>query len=120
METALFRQFEKKFGKSWFCSCGGAFQTGWLGSVSIEKGGATAHYFCQLCGREQIFFVSIREKAADADSLVEIPGSQLTSDDVLDIKQELAQASARQIKGLAKAKESAKVTLSKIDHREAA
>jgi hypothetical protein len=118
METALFKQFEKKFGKSWVCVCGGSFQSGWLESVSEGKEGATARYLCRLCGREQLFFISPKEKADDSDPAAEPRRNQLTSDDVLDIKQELAEVSLRQIKGLAKKKEASKVALSKISQHE--
>lgn len=108
MEIAIFKQFEKKFGKNWTCSCGTAFQAEWLEKPTDNKNRTSTRYLCQICGREQRFSLTVTDKTkigVGTDAFA----YQLTSDDVLAIKKETANASFFQIKNLARKGNSVKL-----------
>jgi hypothetical protein len=109
METATFKQFEKKFGKDWVCTCGTSFQIEWLETTSADKSGAIAWYLCQICGREQIFSLKATSQPAKESPTIKIPHQQLTSDDVLEVKKVAAAATFVQIKNLARRSRTAKL-----------
>ncbi|OGY22475.1 MAG: hypothetical protein A2126_04690 [Candidatus Woykebacteria bacterium GWB1_45_5] len=100
MEIAAFKQFGKKFGKNWICRCGASFQAEWLEATVSDKSGATARYLCQACGREQTVSLIETSRKTNSTLAIEIPSSQLTSDDVLEIKKEAAGISFIQIRNL--------------------
>jgi hypothetical protein len=116
MNKLSFTQFEKKFGRNWSCSCGSAFQADWLETVPSEKGEAAARYFCQICGREQIFSLALGTGQRLTPAL-EVPSKELTSDDVLYIRKEITAASPSKIRALAKKKEVARVSVTNVSRQ---
>jgi len=105
MEEDTLKKIEEQFGSEWNCLCGGSFESARVEVVSKTKDTALARYSCQICGREQMFTVPVDlNKEADKTLVVEVPEGAITSDDVLDIKKETANASAHQIKASANKK----------------
>jgi hypothetical protein len=118
MDKEVFKQFEKQFGEEWVCSCGNPFKAEWVETISRNSGSFLAKYHCNICGQEQIFAASegLTEELLE-DQTVKAATSQLTSDDVLDIKEEIAKISRGQARSLAKKKVRVKVPLSKLDSK---
>lgn len=116
MDKEIFKQFEKQFGEEWVCSCGKPFKSEWVETISRNSKSFLAKYHCNICGQEQIFAASegLTEELME-DQTVKVAASQLTSDDVLDIKEEIAEISMGQARGLAKKKVRVRVPLSKLD-----
>jgi len=103
MSEDVFKKFERQFGKEWGCSCGSSFESDWVEVVSQTKKSLLARYTCQICGREQMFAVSITGELGLTDApTVEIPGGVISSDDVLDIRREAKTASLPQIRNMGK------------------
>jgi hypothetical protein len=105
MDSKIFKQFEEQFGKEWGCACGSSFDSSRVDIVSRTKNSMLAKYSCQICGREQMFAVSVGAES----KLVEAPKSNapkgaLSSDDVLDIKNEIAKITLPQARLLSRKK----------------
>ncbi len=89
MTKKTIRAFASQFGKEWQCSCKAPFKMANLEVVSESENSLVAHYTCPKCGREQMLAASISN---DHQHNVEMPllaSSQLTADDVLDIRDEV-------------------------------
>lgn len=100
MNKKVIRQFAEQFGKEWECQCRAPFGVSSWEIISESDTSLLAHYICPNCGREQMLAASITgEKSMDELRTVNI--NQITSDDVLDIRQELKAMKPNSIKGLA-------------------
>lgn len=118
MRNDVFKQFEDQFGKEWSCSCGSSFEADWVEIVSQTESSALAKYSCQICGLEQMFAVSMGGEQEFSQTLaIQIPKGSLTSDDVLDVKHEIAKASLNQIKNLEKRKTKTHIPASRTSRR---
>ena len=103
MSEDIFKKFEGQLGKEWGCSCGSSFESDWVEVVSQTKKSLLARYTCQICGREQMFAVSITADLGLTDTpTIEIPRGVMSSDDVLDIRSEVEGASFSQIRNMGK------------------
>jgi len=117
MSKEIFKKFEEQFGSEWSCNCGSCFEPDWVELVSQTKTSILTRYTCQICGREQMFAVSIsNEKGNTEPSSIDLPRGVVTSDDTIDIREELNKMSFKQIRLLDKKKIRARVTSSKITH----
>ena len=115
MEEDAIKQIKEQFGREWNCSCGGSFESARVEVISKTKNTLLARYSCQICGREQMFTVPADlDRGTDKTPAVEVPDGAITSDDVLDIKREVAEVSIVQIKALGKKKTLVKSQASKI------
>ena len=92
-------QFQKQFGKYLNCSCKTPLDLGKLEIVSETENTILAHYLCPNCGREQTLAASV---GIIEEAQKKQPFNTLTSDDVLDIRQELKKIKAGQLKSLFK------------------
>lgn len=105
MNKKILRQFEEQFGKEWECSCKTPFGVSSLEIISESSNSLLAHYVCPNCGKEQMLAASINsEKELLKEELTMILGSPLTSDDVLDIRQEVAKMKLGTVKNLYRAR----------------
>ena len=103
MSEDVFKKFEGQLGKEWGCSCGSSFESDWVEVVSQTKKSLLARYTCQICGREQMFAVSITGDLSLTDTpAIEIPRGVMSSDDVLDIRREVEAASISQVRNMGK------------------
>lgn len=105
MGSKIFKQFEEQFGKEWGCACGSSFDSSRVGIVSRTKNSMLAKYSCQICGREQMFAVSVgaESKFGEPPKSAALKGA-LSSDDVLDIKSEIAKITLLQVRLLSRKK----------------
>lgn len=114
MEKEIFRQFEKQFGAEWVCECGSTFDIEWVEIVSQNKSSVLAKYFCRICGREQMFAATTGDSLEFIEvPIIEIPTEPITSDDVLDIKEEIATLSFGKIRSITKRRATTKVPVQK-------
>lgn len=114
MEEDTLKKIEEQFGRGWNCLCGGSFEAARVEVVSKTKNALLARYSCRVCGREQMFTVPADlNRETDKTLVVEVPEGAITSDDVLDIKKEVANASSHQIKALANKKTATRVRFQK-------
>lgn len=105
MNKKVIRQFVEQFGKEWECSCKTPFGVASLEIVSETEDSLVAHYVCPSCGKEQMLAASISEERYMLEpTLQTIYSNQLTSDDVLDIREEIKGMKVASIRALAKAK----------------
>ncbi len=88
MNKKVIRQFAEQFGKEWECTCKAPFGIASLEVISESDTSLLAHYICPSCGREQMLAASITGEKT-MEELSSITFNQLSSDDVLDIRQEL-------------------------------
>ncbi len=103
MNKKVIRQFAEQFGKEWECQCKAPFGVASLEIISESDTSLLAHYICPNCGREQMLAASITgEKIMDELSATVF--NQITSDDVLDIREELKTLKPNALKSLATAK----------------
>lgn len=118
MSDDVFKKFEERFGKEWGCNCGSSFEPDWVDIISQTKKSLLARYTCQICGREQMFAVSITGERGTVDApIIEIPRGIITSDDVLDIKVEAGKVSPFQIRHMGKRKTRTRVPTPRITRR---
>lgn len=118
MSDDVFKKFEEQFGKEWGCSCGSSFESDWVDIVSQTKKSLLARYTCQICGREQMFAVSITGERGTVDTpIIEIPRGIITSDDVLDIRAEVGKASLSQVRHMGKRKTRTRVPTPRTTRR---
>lgn len=100
MNKKVIRQFAEQFGKEWECQCRAPFGVSSLEIISESDTSLLAHYICPNCGREQMLAASITGEK-NMDELQTVNLNQITSDDVLDIRQELKALKPNSIKSLA-------------------
>jgi hypothetical protein len=118
MEGGVLKQLEACLGSEWNCICGSSLESSRIELVSKTKNSLLVRYSCQICSREQVFTVPVGlNKEVDRAPLVEVPNGTITSDDVLDIKTEVAETSTLQIKALARRQTLVRATASKITRR---
>lgn len=109
MNKKVIRQFAEQFGKEWECQCKAPFGVASLEIISESANSLLAHYICPSCGREQMLAASITgEKIMDEMQTINL--NQITSDDVLDIRQEIRSMRPAALKGLVSAKTKAEST----------
>lgn len=99
MNKKVIRQFAAQFGKEWECLCKAPFGINNLEIISESDTSLLAHYLCPNCGREQMLAASITGEKI-MDELQTISVSQISSDDVLDIHQELKTLRLNSLKNL--------------------
>jgi len=105
MDKKLIRQFVEQFGREWECSCKTPFGMSSLEIVSETEEALLAHYVCPNCGREQMLAASISEERYMLESTLQtIYSGQLSSDDVLDIHEEVKNMKLATIKAFGKSK----------------
>jgi len=96
------------------CECGSSFDIDRIEIVSRNKNSILAKYFCHTCGREQMFAATTDQNPEFFElPVIEVPTNPITSDDVLDIKEEASGINVGQIRALAKRKVTAKVPIPK-------
>ena len=117
MDKELFKQFKKHFGDEWSCSCGSSFEGEWLEVKAQTENALLARYICQVCGREQFFAIGISSNDRRPKGITEIPVAAISSDDVLDIKDEISKINFNQIKSLTRKKVVAKTPATKSTER---
>jgi len=118
MEKEIFKQFEKQFGGEWVCSCGNPFKSDWVETISQNKNSFLAKYHCRIGGQEQVFAASSDYQTEIIElPVVELNPTTLSSDDVLDIREEIAKLKLAQIRMLTRKSRGAKIPLSRIDHK---
>lgn len=95
----------EQFGKEWECSCKTPFGVASLEIVSETEDSLVAHYVCPNCGKEQMLAASISEERYMLEpTLQTIYSNQITSDDVLDIREEIKSMKIATVRALAKTK----------------
>ncbi len=105
MNKKVIRQFVEQFGKEWECSCKAPFGVGSLEIISETEESLVAHYVCPSCGREQMLAASISEERYMLEpGLQASHPSQLSGDDVLDIREEIKSMRIATVRSLVKAK----------------
>ena len=99
MGNKICKEFEQRFGREWECSCGGNFDSDRVEIVSRTKNSMIARYSCQICGREQMFAVSVGmgSKATQTHKGA-VPKGALSSNDVLDIRGEIGKITLPQVR----------------------
>ena len=99
MGNKIFKEFEQRFGREWECSCGGNFDSDRVEIVSRTKSSMIARYSCQICGREQMFAVSVgMGSKANQTHKEAVPKGALSSNDVLDIRGEIGKITLPQVR----------------------
>lgn len=110
MNKNLLRNFVSQFGKEWECSCKEPFKVENLEVISETENSLIAHYVCQNCRVEQVLAASINE---EKDMTVQNPQTftlnSITSDDVLDIAEEVKGVKISSLRALYRTKTSKKV-----------
>jgi predicted RNA-binding Zn-ribbon protein involved in translation (DUF1610 family) len=105
MNKKVIRQFVEQFGKEWECSCKTPFGVASLEVVSETEDSLVAHYVCPNCGKEQMLAASISEERYMIEpTLQTVYPNQITSDDVLDIREEIRTMKLSTVRALAKPK----------------
>ena len=100
MTKKILRQFAEQFGKDWRCSCRAPFGVANLDIVSESDNSLVAHYVCPECGREQMLAASISSDRTE--STTAFAPTQLTADDVLDIRDEIRSMKQAAVRALAR------------------
>lgn len=103
MNKKVIRQFAQQFGKEWECLCKAPFGVTNLEIISESDTSLLAHYICPNCGREQMLAASITGEKI-MDELQTISVNQISSDDVLDIREELKTMRPNSLRGLLRSK----------------
>lgn len=105
MNKKVMRQFVEQFGKDWECSCKEPFKIANLEIISESENSLIAQYVCPNCAREQLLSASIsEEKQMLEEEIQTIVINQLTSDDVLDIRQEFKHMKLSSLRGIYRGK----------------
>lgn len=105
MNKKVVRSFVEQFGKEWECSCKAPFGSANLEIISESESSLVAHYVCPSCGREQMLAASISgETQMLEENLQTIHSNQISSDDVLDIRQEVKNMKLSSLRNLYRAK----------------
>ncbi len=105
MNKKVIRQFVEQFGKEWECSCKTPFGVASLEIVSESEDSLVAHYVCPNCGKEQMVAASISEERYMLEPTLQTTYSnQLSSDDVLDIREEIKTMKVATVRALAKSR----------------
>ena len=105
MNKKVMRSFVEQFGKEWECSCKEAFKVENLEIISETDHSLIAHYVCPSCSVEQMLAASIsEEKDMLETNLQTLTVNSLTSDDVLDIREEVKTAKLGSIRSLYRSK----------------
>lgn len=101
MEEETLKQLKGKLAQGQVCECGEYILPEWIRVMPNGKSAILASYTCQVCGRERTLSVSLKRKSgSSAPSVLALPTSLVTSDDVLDIKKELSEIKLTEIKKL--------------------
>lgn len=101
MNKKVIRQFAEQFGKEWECACKAPFGVASLEVISESDTSLLAHYICPNCGREQMLAASITGEKT-MEELSAITFNQISSDDVLDIREEFKVMRAGSLKSFHK------------------
>lgn len=119
MNKKVMRSFVEQFGREWECTCKEPFKVENLEIISETEVSLIAHYVCPKCSREQMLAASIsEEKDMLEQDLQTLTVNQLTSDDVLDIREEVKNIRLGAIRSLyrSKAKKSVPETASRASN----
>jgi len=105
MKQRFIKYFEEQFGREWSCSCKTSFDPAYLDVISETDNTLLAHYSCPVCQKEQMLAAVIREdltrkENSNLSASVKLPIGNLTSDDLLDIKDEISKIKTRGIQRL--------------------
>ena len=104
------RNFVEQFGKEWECACKESFKIENLEIISETDRSLIAHYICPKCSVEQMLAASISEESSMLEqSLQTLTINALTSDDVLDIREELQNVQLQGIRNLYRSKVSKEI-----------
>lgn len=104
MNKKILRAFEEQFGKDWECTCKQRFDITNLEIISETASSLLAHYICSQCGKEQMLAASIAIETMGTEDIISLPNNQITSDDVLDIQQEVKSFKLSSIRALYRSK----------------
>lgn len=104
MNKKILSAFEEQFGKEWECSCKQPFNISNLEIISETASSLLAHYVCSQCGKEQMLAASVTTEVMNEETIITPPTNQLTSDDVLDIQQEVKTLKIGAIRSLYRSK----------------
>ena len=105
MNKKVMRSFVEQFSKEWECSCKEGFKVENLEIISETDHSLIAHYVCPSCSVEQMLAASIsEEKVMYEGSLQTLLQNQLTSDDVLDIREEIKHFKLTNVRALYRSK----------------
>ncbi len=105
MNKKVMRNFVEQFGKEWECSCHEPFKIENLEIISETDHSLIAHYVCPKCAVEQMLAASINEeKDMLENTLQTLSLNSLTSDDVLDIREEVKNIKVTSVRSLYRSK----------------
>lgn len=111
MNKKVMRSFVEQFGKEWECSCKEPFKVENLEIISETDHSLIAHYICGSCNVEQMLAASIsEEKDMYETNLQTIITNSLTSDDVLDIREEIKTVKLGSVRSLYRSKAKKELT----------
>ncbi len=110
MNKNLMRSFVSQFGKEWECSCKEPFKIENLEVISETENSLIAHYVCPDCRVEQMLAASVNEvKDMSAQSPQTFTLNSISSDDVLDIREEVRGIKLSSVRALYRSKTAKKV-----------
>ena len=100
MNRKLLKQLEQQFGGNWACACRTPFDPGRFEIITENQDSFLAHYICPVCGREQMLAAALKgeEKTKVASLPINLRGSAISTNDVLDIRNEIKKAPLNKIK----------------------
>lgn len=111
MNKKVMRAFVEQFGKEWECACKEPFKVENLEIISETDHSLIAHYVCPSCSIEQMLAASISEdKDMYEPNLQILAVNSLTSDDVLDIREEVKSVRLSSIRSLYRSKDKKELT----------
>src|SRR3990167_8273208 len=105
MNKKVMRNFVEQFGKEWECSCTEPFKIENLEIISETDHSLIAHYVCPNCVAEQMLAASINEEKDMLENNLQTLGlNSLTTDDVLDIREEVKSIKLGSVRALYRSK----------------
>lgn len=111
MNKKVMRNFVEQFGKEWECTCKEPFKVENLEIISETDHSLLAHYICPVCHVEQMLAASIsEEKDMLENNLQTLNFNSLSSDDVLDLREEIKSIKLTNVRALYRSKVKKTVT----------
>jgi hypothetical protein len=105
MNKKVLRNFVEQFGKEWECSCKEPFKIENLEIISETETSLIAHYVCPGCSVEQMLAASISEEKDMLEQNIQtLTINSITSDDVLDIREEIKNIKLSNIRAMHRSK----------------
>lgn len=110
MNKRLMKEFEQQFSGHWTCACQTPLDPARFEVLSETQTSILVHYSCPVCGKEQMLAAAVASEGTipltsdlEAYEVKEFFNrAAVSSDDVLDIREEVKEFSPRNFKSLLK------------------